>query len=114
MSGRMVIMDDCPCGVLFHALERARTLFAVAVAAERRTTPPDKWRHYQETEDLMRRVLKDLRSERWSGMTWSQAIEALRKIPDPYDQQAGHAEAQVLCRQLREAMTRLECRNREE
>ena len=108
MSVRIAVTEDSPCGVLFHALERARTLFAIAVAAERRTTPPDKWRHYQETEDRMRLVLKELRSERWLDMTWMQAIDTLRRIPDPYDQPPGHTEAQVLCRQLREVLARLE------
>jgi hypothetical protein len=108
VSGRITITEDSPCGVLFHALERARTLFAIAVAAERRATPPDKSRYYQETEDRMRLVLKDLRSERWLDMTWNQAIDTLRRIPDPYDQPPGQTEAQVLCRQLREVMARLE------
>lgn len=114
MFGRKGIADDSPCGVLFRALERARTRFAIAVATESKTTPPDKWRYYLETEDRMRRVLKDLRSQRWSGMTWNQAIEALRRLPDPYGQEADYTEAQVLCRQLREVMARLESRNREE
>ena len=111
MFGRKGIPDDSPCGVLFRALERARTLFAIAVATESKTTAPEKWSYYLETEDQMRRVLKDMRSQRWSAMTWSQAIEVLRRLPNPYDQEADYTEAQVLCRQLRDVMARLESRN---
>jgi len=106
MPGRIAVTEDSPCGVLFHALERARTLFAIAVASERRTTSPDKSRQYQDMEGRMRVLLKNLRGDRWLDMSWLDAIETLRRIPDPYNHPPGCTGADFLHRQLREVLAR--------
>lgn len=98
---------------LVHALERARSRLAVVVATERRATPLHRWKHYWETEERLRRCLKQLRSEGLLGppgdMGWSEALELLRRLPkDPDHVVARHGEAQQLCRRLGEILLPLE------
>ncbi len=111
MPERKIVTEDNPCGVLLRALERVRTRFAIAMARESKITPSARWRHFVDTEERIRCLLKDLRCQRWQDMTWGEAIDALRKIPDFPDPREEDTDAEVLCGRLREVMTKLERRS---
>jgi hypothetical protein len=96
-----------------RALEIARGRLAVAMAMESKTTPPDHWRYYRETEDRMRRYLKKLRSDRGSELEERldllELAGALKRLPfAPNHSVARHGEAQQLCQKLREILAPLE------
>ncbi len=99
-----------PCTELLNALERARSRFAVAIAAESKMTPAARLRQYVETDDQMRRYLKQLRSLRRLGLSgdpdWSRLADML---DGPYPGGAGacHTGAQWLCVKLRSVMEKL-------
>lgn len=70
---------------LLLALEFARTRLAIAIAAESKSTPPERWQYYLDTADRMSRCLRKLRK---NGMKMAisnkeefRALEALRRIP---------------------------------
>jgi hypothetical protein len=82
------------------------------MARESKITTPGRRRHYLDTEERMRCLLKDLRCQRWPDMTWTEAIDALRRIPDFPDPREEGTDAEDLCRRLCEVMTKLERRSR--
>ncbi len=95
------LAEVSPCGIVVSALERARTRFAIAVATEKKATPLEKYRHYLDIENRMRWSLRELRGRfRGSGITWQQAIETLKRIPDFLDDRAEYVEAETLCTEL--------------
>ena len=110
MPERRNVLEDNPSGVLLRALERVRSRLAVAVARENKVTPPGKRSYYADTEEMLRCLLKDLRCLRWPELTWSEAIDLLKRIPDFPDPQEEKTDALTLCRRLREVMARLEHR----
>lgn len=94
---------------LIHAIQRARSRLAVAVATENKATPLDRWRYYRETDELMRRCVKGLLQERKErgepDHAWFGALEALRNLPNaPSHEVRRHGEAHQLCVLLRKAL----------
>jgi hypothetical protein len=89
---------------LVWALESARTRLAVAIAAETKSTPPDRWLYYMETADGMRRAAKRLRKAGSCALNerqnWIYALQALRRIP-------AQLKALRLCFLLREILKEL-------
>jgi hypothetical protein len=85
-------------------MERARSQLAVAIAAESKTTPRERWRHYLEIEDRMRRCVREIR--RQAGLDtgkqagWLQALHLLKE-PLPALDRKSQGEAQQLCQRLR-------------
>lgn len=99
--------------VLLDALERARSRLAVAMAAGMKTAPGECRRHYQETEERMRRCLKELRARRRRGMplepAWAEALEALDLLPPaPRSPAALQEGVRQLCIRLAAALAPLE------
>jgi len=92
---------------LLLALESARTRFAVAMAAEAKSTPPDQWQYYMDTADRMRRFAGRLRRSDPNVLAvheeCSHALETLKRLP------VEHA-AERLCHILGETIGRLESR----
>jgi hypothetical protein len=88
---------------LLYALESARSRLAVAIAAESKATPRERWRHYLETEDRMRRCVREIRGHlaRSNGRQngWIQALSLLRQ-PLPAGDCTTRGEAQRLCQHL--------------
>ena len=101
---------------LLHALESARSRLAVAIAAESKVTPRERWRRYLETEDRMRRCLRALRghpargSSKWHG--WGQALSLL-KHAFPVEDGVGGGEAHRLCQHLSEVLNFIENHGKE-
>ncbi|HEV8610678.1 MAG TPA: hypothetical protein VGS98_11520 [Thermoanaerobaculia bacterium] len=98
---------------LVVALERTRTRLAVAVAAEMKTTPAELWNLYRETEEKMRRRLKELRAHprdddpEDAGRV--EALEALRRLAlEAVTVARQRGEAWRLCRRVRQALECLE------
>ncbi len=92
---------------LLLALECARTRFAVAIAAEAKSTPPDQWQYYMDTADRLRRFAGRLRRSDLNVLAvheeYSHALETLKRLP------VEHA-ADRLCHMLGETIERLESR----
>lgn len=90
---------------LLLALESARTRLAVAVAAETKSTPPQRWQYYLETADQMCRCLRKLRKPDGDNpaecQDWRQALETLRQLPL-------HGEALTLCQILRKVVSEID------
>jgi hypothetical protein len=90
---------------LLVALEKSRTRLAVAIAAESKITPLDRWQYYLDTADRMRRCIKKLRHADFNGepglKDWNRALYALRQLPV-------HDTAWHLCRFLGEIVAMLE------
>jgi hypothetical protein len=98
---------------LLDALERARSRLAVAMATEMKAAPADCRRHYQETEERMRRCVKDLRARRRRGVplecAWTEALEALGRLPPaPQSPAACHEGVRQLCTSLGAVLAPLE------
>jgi len=70
---------------LLLALELARARFAVAIAAEKKSTSLPQWQYYLDTADQVRRCLKRLRKrDDGSGEMqhdWVGFLEALNRLP---------------------------------
>jgi hypothetical protein len=92
-------------------MERARSRLAVAIAAENKTTPRERWRYYLETEDRMRRCVREIR--RHAGLNigkqfgWLQALDLLKQ-PLPIPDQKSQGEAQQLCQRLHDILKIIE------
>ena len=90
---------------LLLALESARMRFAVAVAAETKSTPLKQWQNYMETADRIRRLIRNLRNEGCTWVSahngWIPALNLLRHLPV-------HDDAQGLCKILGDIMEELE------
>jgi len=98
---------------LLDALERARSRLAVAMATEMKAAPAECRRHYQETEERMRRCVKDLRARSRRGVplerAWSEALEALGRIPPaPRSPAAREEGVRQLCTSLADVLAPLE------
>jgi hypothetical protein len=82
-------------------MERARSRLAVAMAAENKITSRERWRYYLETEDRLRRCVREIRRiygrEFWRPYCWMPALELLKQ-PLPADDRDG--EASMLCARL--------------
>jgi len=96
---------------LLHALERARSRLAVAIAAENKITPRKRWRHYLETEDRMRRCVREIRCHRNPGLEkQGDCLQVLNLLMQPFP--AGNrdteGEAQLLCRRMYEVLAMIE------
>ena len=90
---------------LLSALESARTRLAVAMAAETKSTPLDRWQYYLDTTDRMYRYIKKLRQSdiavSLAPQDLDQAIKSLRQLPDD-------DKAMRLCKMIRDIVTVLE------
>ena len=90
---------------LLIAFESARTRLAVAIASERKSTPPDRLQYYMETAEQTRRFMKRLRRANsdivQERQEWLHALENLRQLP-VQDGAVG------LCLMLRDLIARLE------
>jgi hypothetical protein len=90
---------------LLLALERARTRLAVAIAAETKSTPLDRWRYYLDTADRMRRLIGELRRKDCDGQPAPQAVvravETLQSL-------SAHDKALRLCQVLADIVAELE------
>jgi hypothetical protein len=90
---------------LLVAFESARTRLAVAIASERRSTPPDRLQYYMETAEQTRWFMKKLRRANSESMherqEWVYALENLKSLPVP-------GKAVGLCQILRDLIARLE------
>jgi hypothetical protein len=89
---------------LLLALESARSRLAVAMAAEYKSTPPDRWRYYLATADHMGRLARQLRR---TGIEISReggdatCVDALKKVA--VSNNPGH-----ICRVFGEIVSALE------
>jgi hypothetical protein len=90
---------------LLFALESARMRFAIAVAAETKSTPVEQWQSYLDTANRMCRLTKRLRkagNDRPSRLNdWIRALNVLRQI-SVYDK------ARPLCQVLEDIVAELE------
>jgi chromatin segregation and condensation protein Rec8/ScpA/Scc1 (kleisin family) len=107
---------DVTLNSLLRALECARSRLAVAMAAESKLTPRERWRSYIEIEDRMRRCLRMLRSQQRTSAQetalWLPALEALQRISSVEETRQRRSEAQHLCRFLDEVLARIESHGR--
>ena len=105
-------VNGSACGELVLALEIARARLAVVMAMEAKTTPPDCWKYYRETEDRMRRCLKKLKSDRGSEFERLDLLglaKALKRLPFASNRDVvPHGEAERLCHVLQEILAPLE------
>ncbi len=99
------------CQDLVKALERARTRLAVAIAAETKATPLERWNYYLETADRMRKCLKQLRTLSRTGTRnqagWIGALNSLRQLPQRPELRARPGEANLLCQHLRAVLDQI-------
>lgn len=97
---------------LLHALECARSRFAVAIAAETKYTPPARWQSYIEVEDRLRRCLRRLRLHRRmesaDAISWLLTLDALQEFPVSRDFEPRRGEAMHLCAHLVGVLARIE------
>ncbi len=96
---------------LLHAMESARSRLAVAVASENKATPRERWRYYLETEDRMRRCVREIRrnTSRSIGrqFEWLQALDLLKQ-PLPAEERESRGEAQLLCQRIYDVLAIIE------
>ncbi len=96
---------------LLIAIERARSQLAVAIAAENKSTPRDRWHQYLETEDRMRKCVKAMRHRRQPDPAWQrhglQALNLLKQSFSEADPYPGSRAGQ-LCRRLYEVLALIE------
>ena len=100
---------------LLYALERARSRLAVAIAVENKITPRERWRRYLETEDRMRKCLREIRRHpnlvSFGQFGWLQALDLLR-LPLPGADPTAQGEAQLLCQRLHTILDLIENRDK--
>jgi hypothetical protein len=94
---------------LLSALESARARFAIAIAAEGKSTPVDRWRYYLDTADWISRFIRRFRNADSAAVPESQdwhrayrALEAVKRMP------LKNGNASHLCHILRDIVARLE------
>ena len=90
---------------LLIALESARTQLAVAIAVERKSTPRDQWHYYLDTAERMSRFMRKLRR---SGVRMEEKSKEMVRIQSALRRISVGANAQNLCRILREIATESE------
>ncbi len=102
---------------LLLGLERARTRLAVAIACERKATLPESWRVYRETDDRVRRCLKELRLHHdrtvATGEPWFSALAALDRVLGASEPYPLSGQAQRLSRHLSEVLELIEATHSE-
>ena len=90
---------------LLLALESARMRFAVAIAAETKSTPLDRWQCYLDMSDRMCRFVRKLRGTelnvRPELQNCMRALEVLKRLP-------AQDKAMRLCQILGDIVTALE------
>ncbi len=83
------------------ALESARTRLAIAIAAETKSTPLERWQYYLDTCYEMCRFIRELRRLETAAsqkpQAWLRALEVLKKLPV-------QCEAMRFCRILRDVV----------
>jgi hypothetical protein len=96
---------------LLCAIEHTRSRLAVAIAAENKATPRERWRHYLETEERLRKCLKEIRQHSHRNPErqhdWYQALNLLRR-PLPATEGESQGDAQVLCQRMYEVLAIIE------
>ena len=96
---------------ILYAMESVRSRLAVAIAAENKATPRERWRHYLETQERMRRCVRDIRMHAGRNscrqVTWLQALSLLKQ-PRPVGDRRSHGEAHQLCQRLYEVLSIIE------
>lgn len=101
---------------LLFAMERARSRLAVAIASESKATPRERWRQYLETEDRMRKCVREIRryySRNYGRrFCWPQVLDLLRE-PLPAEDRKSRGEAQLLHQRLSEVLQIVENRKKE-
>ncbi len=97
-----------------HAMETARTRLAVAIAAENKVTPRERWHYYLDMEDRMRRCVREIRRHRQKNQgrqaDWYQALSLLKQ-PLPIAGTRFRGEAQQLCHRLADVLAIMEDRS---
>ena len=90
---------------LLLALQSARTRLAIAIAAETKSTPVEKWRYYLETADRVRCFIRQFRSADSGSMpdrqNCSRALYALKRLC------VQNGKASHLCQVLHEVLAQL-------
>lgn len=96
---------------LLIAIERTRSQLAVAIAAENKNTPRERWRHYLATEDRTRRCVREFRRHRRQDQgkryDWSQALHLLKQ-PLPATDSEPSGRAILLCQRLHDVLEIIE------
>jgi hypothetical protein len=96
---------------LLYALETARSRLAVAIAAENKATPRERWRRYLEMEDRMRKCVREIRRHHGGNsgkqFGWLEALSLLKQ-PLPTADRKLRGEAQQLCQRLSEVLNAFE------
>jgi hypothetical protein len=94
---------------LLSALESARTRFAIAIAAESKSTPVERWKYYLDTADWISQFTRRFRKADSGALLQNQewyrayrALEALKRMP------LRNGNASHLCQVLRDVVRRLE------
>lgn len=99
------------CADLMRALERVRSRFVVAMAAESKATPPNRRIQYMETEAQIRLCLSQLRrvgsEARGESTGWIRALEQLTSLMAG-DPPSAPAEAENLSGRIRTVLQELE------
>jgi hypothetical protein len=94
-------------------MESARSRLAVAIAAEGKTTPRERWHDYLATEDRVRRCVREirrsLRGNTGRSYGWLRALALLKQPLSPVDPRS-HGEAQQLSQRLSEVLKVIENR----
>ena len=96
---------------LLIAIERTRSQLAVAIAAENKSTPRDRWRDYLATEDRTRRCVREIRRHHHQGpgrrYDWAQALHMLKQ-PLPAKERELTGRAILLCQRLHDVLAIIE------
>ncbi len=96
---------------LLIAIERTRSQLAVAIAAENKSTPRERWRHFLATEDRMRRCVREIRrhhrQDPGKRYDWIQALNLLKQ-PLPAGEREHSGRAILLCQRLHEVLAIIE------
>jgi hypothetical protein len=90
---------------LLRAFERARTLLAIAIASEAKTTPLKRRQYYLDTAEQMRRFARRLRTAEGElakdSPDWQRDLETIRQLPVD-------GRAMKLCQILKDIVRKIE------
>jgi len=94
--------------MLLQALERTRTILAIAIAAETKSTPPMLRQYYLETADSMHKCIKRLRMGIRNGVKdegrWLRALVELGNLSHE-EEKSQSKEVLHLCQRMQEILT---------